>query len=227
MPRARGILLDVDGTLIDSTFLHAVCWHESFRQHGAHVTCLDAHRAIGLGSDEMLDHVLGAERDRSRDQAMQDTHIALYKQYWGRLTRLPGAAALVRTCHDAGLTTVLATSASESELQALRSALDCDDAIDVATSSTDADAGKPSPDILETALARADLRPEDVAYVGDAVWDGHTCAKLGVPFVAVLTGGLPEADLREAGAVEVWRSAAELVENFADSVVGRLVGAQA
>jgi HAD superfamily hydrolase (TIGR01509 family) len=222
MSSDRGVLFDVDGTLVDTTYLHAVCWHEAFRQAGHHLRVVDLHHAIGLGSDELLDHLLGKDRDTGDDQEMLDAHVALYKQYWGRLVPLPGAQDLLRRTKAAGLRVVLASSASKDELDALRSALDCEDVIDVATSSTDADAGKPAPDLLNAALDKAGLQAGDTLYVGDARWDGEATGRAGIPFVGVLSGGIPEQHLRDAGAIEVWDDAAALVAGFDTSALGRL-----
>ena len=115
---------------------------------------------------------------------------------------------------------MLASSASEDELETLRSALDVDDAISTATSSSDAEGGKPSPDILQAALDQAELQADQVVFVGDARWDGLAAGRSGVPFVAVTCGGTPAELLREAGAAEVWRDPADLLDHFAESVLG-------
>jgi HAD superfamily hydrolase (TIGR01509 family) len=215
----RGVLLDVDGTLVDTTYLHAACWGEALRQGGHDIPMARVHRGIGLGSDELLSHLLGDSVEGADE--LNAAHLALYKQYWGRLRPLPGARELVRRCKSAGLTVVLASSASEEELAALRSALDADEWIDVATSSSDADAGKPHPDILQAALDSASLPASAVVFVGDAIWDGQACGKLDIPFVGVECGGTSEAELRENGAVEVWRDPADLLDHAAESVIFR------
>lgn len=217
--KLSGVLFDVDGTLVDTALLHAVCWAEAFRQHGHVVETSVVHHAIGMSGDKLLAHALGEDHDTSGDEAMETAHLTLYKQWWGRLNPLPGAAELVRACHKNGLTVVLASSAKDEELAALRSALDADEAIDVATSSSDADSGKPDPDIVLIALEKAGLEPAEVVFVGDAVWDGYACEKAGVRFVGVTCGGTPEADLRAAGAVEVWKNPADLLANIDESVL--------
>lgn len=219
MTALRGVLFDVDGTLVDTTFIHAVCWAEAFRQHGHHAAAADLHHAIGMSGSKLLGHVLGEDRDTEQDAALADAHLTLYKQWWGRLTPLPGAADLLRRCHERGLTVVLASSASEEELAALRSAIGADDAVDVATSSSQAESGKPEPDIVVAALERAGLAAGDAVFVGDAVWDGYATQAAGVEFVAVTCGGTPAGDLRDAGAVEVWKDPAELLENIDKSVL--------
>jgi HAD superfamily hydrolase (TIGR01509 family) len=217
-----GVLFDVDGTLVDTTYLHAVCWGESLRQHGHHVPMADLHHLIGMSGDKLLTAVLGENRDREADESLTESHLTLYRQHWGRLVRLPGAAKLLHACAERGLDVVLASSASKEELNALTSTLDADDAITAATSSADAGAGKPEPDILEVALERSGLAAERVVFVGDAVWDGEAAKRAGVTFVALTCGGTPEEELRATGAVEVWRDPAQLLENLDGSAIGRL-----
>jgi HAD superfamily hydrolase (TIGR01509 family) len=213
------VLFDVDGTLVDTTFLHAVCWSEALRQHGHRVATAEIHHAIGMSGDKLLANCLRDDRDTSQDAALSAAHSTLYKQWWGRLTPFAGAAELVRRCHERGLAVVLASSANEEELGALRSALDAEDAIDAATSSSDADAGKPEPDIIESALHKSGLRADEVVFVGDAVWDGYAAERAGIPFIGLACGGTPALELRDAGAVEVWTDPADLLANLDKSLL--------
>jgi HAD superfamily hydrolase (TIGR01509 family) len=135
---------------------------------------------------------------------------------------LPGAVQLLRWCRDRGLETVLASSASAAELAELRATLDADDAVSAATGADDADAGKPAPDILRVALDRTGLAADRAVFVGDSVWDGQAAARAGVAFVAVTCGGTSAAELRENGAVEVWRDPADLLRNIGGSALTRL-----
>lgn len=219
----RGALFDVDGTLVDTNYLHAVCWAEALRQNGHHVPTATVHRGIGMATDELLTHLLGEDRDRGQDDTLSDAHLTLYRQHWGRLTTLPGAADLLRHCARGGLQVVLASSASDEELEQLRRVIDADDAITAATSSNDAEAGKPSPDILLVALDKVGLAAQDALLIGDSVWDAHAAHRAGLPFVAVTCGGTSAAELREAGAVEVWADPADLHANFAASRVSSLI----
>lgn len=120
-----GVLFDVDGTLVDTPYLHAVCWSEALRQAGHDVPMATTHRAIGMGSDELLDHLLGDDRDKAGDEMMSTAHLTLYKQFWGRLRPLPGARELLTECARRGLRVVLASSATQEELEALRSVAGC------------------------------------------------------------------------------------------------------
>jgi HAD superfamily hydrolase (TIGR01509 family) len=215
--RVSGVLFDVDGTLVDTTYLHAVTWWEAFRQADHEVPMAKIHHAIGMGSDKILDALLGEERDRDEDGKLADAHAALYSIYWERLRPLPGAADLLRACKAAGQRVVLASSASDRELAALRRALAADDVIDVATSASDAEKSKPAPDILQVALDRAALAPDEVVLVGDSVWDIRAAAHLDIPCAAVTCGGTCAEELAAAGAVAVYRDPADLLRAFATS----------
>lgn len=138
-----GILFDVDGTLVDTTYLHTLCWHDALRS-AEHVVAMNVlHRAIGMGSSELLSHVLGHARDTDQDDDIIQAHKVLYQRHWSRLTVLPGADALLRACAAMGHRIVLASSAAQDELAALRRVLAADDVIDAATSSTDVEHAKP------------------------------------------------------------------------------------
>jgi HAD superfamily hydrolase (TIGR01509 family) len=127
----------------------------------------DVHRAIGMGSDQILNRLLPDDRDRDAD--VHTSHSARYATYWSRLRPLPRAADLLRTCQRRGLTVVLASSADELEFKALWAALDADDAIDTVTFSGDVEASKPAPDLVEVALDKAGVPAHDAVFLGDTV----------------------------------------------------------
>jgi HAD superfamily hydrolase (TIGR01509 family) len=214
------VLFDVDGTLVDSNYLHAVCWWEAFSQAGHDVPMTRIHRAIGMGSDQMLDALLPADRDRDGDGEMRTSHGALYATYWSRQRPLPGAADLLRACKKRGLTVVLASSADAREFAALRAALDADDAIDEATSSADVERSKPAPDLVQVALEKARVKPDAAVFVGDTVWDVRACGMAGVSCVGLLSGGISRAELLAAGAAEVYDGPAELLAALPRSILG-------
>jgi HAD superfamily hydrolase (TIGR01509 family) len=213
---ASGVLFDVDGTLVDTTYLHAVCWWQALRQVDHDTPMATIHRAIGMGSDKILDALVGPDRDRSRDEALKTAHSTLFAQYWDRLRPLPGAADLVRECAGRGWKVALASSASPPEFAALQATLNVDDVIEAATNSGDAKKSKPDPDILGAALDRIDLPPDRVVFVGDAVWDVYAAAKLDIPCLAVTCGGISAAELRDAGAAAVYRDPADLLAHLGD-----------
>ncbi|MFC4144921.1 HAD family hydrolase [Micromonospora mangrovi] len=217
-----GVLLDVDGTLVDTTYLHTVSWWEALRQADHLVPMALIHRSIGMGSDKLLDHLLGPERDRDGDEKLRDAHDSLYAEYWQRLAPLPGAVELLRACAARGLRVVLATSAAEHEAAALRRVLDADDVIDTVTSSADAQESKPAPDILVAALEQSGLRAERVVFVGDSVWDVAAAGKLDIPCIGLTCGGTSRAELAGAGAVAVYDDPAALLAGLGESAVADL-----
>jgi HAD superfamily hydrolase (TIGR01509 family) len=205
------VLFDVDGTLVDSNYLHAVTWWEAFAQAGHVVPMASVHRSIGKGSDLLLDALLPADRDRDADEGIRTAHSALYSTYWSRLRPLADAAPLLRACRERGLRVVLASSADEREFAVLREALDAEDAIDGATSSGDVEQSKPAPDLVEVALDKAGVPPEHAVFVGDTVWDVEACQKAGVSCIGLLSGGISRAELLDAGAIKVFRDPADLL----------------
>ncbi|NJC21447.1 HAD superfamily hydrolase (TIGR01509 family) [Arthrobacter pigmenti] len=219
----RGVLFDVDGTLVDTNYLHAVAWWQTFRRFGHDVPMSAIHRTIGMGGTTLIEHLLGTDRETGQDDAIKDTHAALFSAQWPSLRAFDGARDLLLHCADSGLAVVLATSASEEELAVLRQVLDAEAALIGATNATDTGISKPSPDILEAALETAGLKPDEAVFVGDAVWDVIAANKLGMPTLAVTTGGTSEAELRDAGAARVYRDVRELLNAIRAGDVPELI----
>jgi HAD superfamily hydrolase (TIGR01509 family) len=217
-----GVLFDVDGTLIDSVYLHTTAWWQAFRQYGHDVGSARIHRAIGMGSDKILDHLLGSGegggRDTGDDDALRAAHDSLYATNWTSLRRLPGAQKLLETCADRGLRNVLATSASKPELGALLRCLDADAVIDTVTSADDAGESKPAPDIVEVALRRSGLDAEEVVFVGDSVWDVKAAGALSIPCIGLTSGGLCAAELLDHGAATVYADPQDLLDHLDEAL---------
>ncbi|MFJ1604528.1 HAD family hydrolase [Streptomyces sp. NPDC088253] len=220
MTTKRAAIFDVDGTLVDTNHLHVVTWWEAFRQAGRHVPMREIHRAVGLSGGDLLDHLLGEGDDRDPDENEQlaAAHHALYATYFERLPALEEAGDLLRALAGRGWEIVLATSASGAELAALRSAIDADDVILGATSADDVADGKPAPDPVQQARELAGAPSERAVFVGDTVWDMKAAVRDGVVPVAVLSGGIPRADLETAGAHDVYRDPADLLGRLDSSV---------
>ena len=214
---ARGVLFDVDGTLVDTNYLHVVAWWQAFRSQGHEVAMSELHRTVGQGSDQFVSSILGRD-----DAKVRNAHSDFYGQWKHQLVAFDGAADLLRTTKKAGLAVILATSASEAEAEHLTAALDADDVIDVVTTKADVDASKPDPDIVHTALTKAGLVAADAVFVGDTVWDVEAAGRAGMRCVGVLTGGISEAELDDAGAVAVYRDVRHLLDDFDTSPLGRL-----
>ncbi|RNG34090.1 HAD family hydrolase [Streptomyces botrytidirepellens] len=215
----KAALFDVDGTLVDTNYLHTVAWWEAFRQAGHAVPMRQIHLAIGRSSDRLLDHLLGEDRDRSRDGTISSAHKTLYATYFTRLPAFEGAGELLRAVAARGRHVVLASSAGQDELAAMRAAIGADDMTRDALSSDDVGEGKPAPDLVEQALERAGVPPGDAVFVGDSVWDVEACRAAGVPCVALLSGGVPQEALADAGAAEIRESPADLLAHLDESLL--------
>ncbi|GAC1328025.1 MAG: HAD family hydrolase [Mycobacteriales bacterium] len=212
-----GVLFDVDGTLVDTNYLHVLAWWHAFRDADHDVSMTDIHRSIGMGSDTLVEHLLGRE-----DEHAAAAHTHHYAPYLEQLRPFPQAAETLRAVKALGLQVVLATSASEDEVESLTKAIGADDAIGEVTSSADAETSKPAPDILQVALERSGLRPEDTLMVGDTVWDIEAARKAGLDCIAVLSGGISRSELEQAGAVAVYDNVAALLDDLDASPIGRL-----
>ncbi|MER5992519.1 HAD family hydrolase [Streptomyces viridosporus] len=213
----RAAVFDVDGTLVDTNHLHVTAWWEAFRQAGHRVPMHAVHRAVGLPSSDLVARLLGEDRDKDRDGELSAAHKALYGQYFDRLPALPDAGRLLERLHRDGWRVVLATSASGAELSALRRAIDADEAITATASADDVEEGKPAAEPVEHALELAGVSAEHAVFVGDTVWDMRAGSRAGVRCVGVLCGGIPRADLVEAGADTVYDDPAHLLASLPDS----------
>ncbi|MDJ1133024.1 HAD family hydrolase [Streptomyces iconiensis] len=224
----RAALFDVDGTLVDTNYLHAATWWEALRQAGHRVPCHALHGAIGLGGRDLLDHVLGTgDRNRDRDAAISAAHKALYGAFHERLTAFDRAGDLLRGLADRGWRVVLVTSAGVGELGALRRAIGADDVLTEIASADDVSEGKPAPEPVEQARRVAGASAEETVFVGDSVWDMRAAVRAGVTPLAVLSGGIPRADLELAGAQEVYADPADLLARLDGSAFARLEGSTA
>ncbi|MFE2015956.1 HAD family hydrolase [Streptomyces sp. NPDC059491] len=210
----RAALFDVDGTLVDSNHLHVVAWWEALRQGGHRVPTHAVHRAIGLPGEQLLGHLLGENRDRAEDDRLSASHDTLYATFFERLQPFDRAADLLRTLADDGWKVVLVTSAKDRELEALRQALDADDAITATATSDDVDKGKPAPDPVDHALALVDVGADRAVFVGDSVWDMKAARHAHVVRVGLLCGGIPRLDLAEAGAGTLYDDPGDLLAHL-------------
>ncbi|MEV6876202.1 HAD family hydrolase [Amycolatopsis sp. NPDC051128] len=221
---ATAVLFDVDGTLVDSNYLHVHAWRRAFHALDRNVDSWRVHRAIGKGSGKLLSTLLGEEdADRVGEKA-KELHSRFYLESAELLRPFDRAPELVRVLAERGVRVVLATSAGPDELGALRRVLDVDDVVAGIVSGDDVEATKPDPEPVFAALDRAGTAPEDTIFVGDAVWDVHAATKAGVRTVSVLSGGIGAAELTDAGAVAVYDDAAALLAGLDDSVLAGLFG---
>lgn len=206
----KAVLFDVDGTLVDSNYLHVEAWAHAFNELGVPVESWRVHRAIGQDSARLLAALLGDRADELGERATE-LHFGYYEDLASRLRPLDGAQELLRALAHRGTTVVLATSAPEDELALLRKALDADDAITAATNADDVGMAKPDPSIVRVALEKAGVEPAEAIFVGDTVWDCIAASRAGVRTIGLLSGGSSSAELRSAGAISVYDNPAALL----------------
>lgn len=208
------VLFDVDGTLVDSNYLHIEAWQRACESLGRPLDAWRVHRAIGMDSSSLLEQLLGDEAERLGDDA-SSAHAERYRELSGRLRPLPGARELLHDLRSRGITVVLATSAPEEELTMLLDVLELQDADLPMTSAEDVDEAKPDPGIVQVALERAGVTADRALFVGDSTWDMIAAGRAGVRAMGVRSGGYGADELTEAGAGEVVDDVAALVRRGA------------
>ena len=203
------ILFDVDGTLVDSTYHHAVAWHRAFTRHGMQVPMWRVHRTIGMGGDKLVGVVAGDEVEEECGEALREAWKEEYAELIAEVEPLPGAADLVRDLAEAGYAVALASSGEKPFADAAVEDLGIGDQVTALATTSDAEHSKPDADILVATLGQVD-RVERAILVGDTPYDVASAARIGLGCVALLTGGFSLAELEEAGAVTVVEDLTEL-----------------
>ncbi len=208
---AKVVVLDVDGTLMDTNYLHTEAWARAFEQVDSRASRIDIHKQIGKGSDKLVP--LFVEGEEAQQKA-NELHGEIYMETQEHGFPLPGAKELIASLVERGYDVWFVTSAKDEELEHHMEMLEAEGKISGVVNSSDVEESKPAPDIFEEALRRAGSSPEETVSVGDSIWDVEAASKAGVRTVAVLSGGaFDEKDLREAGAVEVYENCAALLES--------------
>ena len=202
------VILDVDGTLVDSNYQHVLAWEQAFREHGLQVPAWRIHRHVGMGGDQLVKALVGEEADADYGDAIRDTRERLFTELYLPVIRaFDDAVPFLRRLRGEGRRVVLASSSKQHELDRYLELLDADALTHAATSASDVDHTKPDPDLLEVAIERGG--GGRAVMVGDSVWDCVAAERIGLPLVGVLTGGFGEAELLSAGAIHVWPSLGE------------------
>ncbi len=212
-----GVLIDCDGTLLDTNYLHALAWSRALRELGEWAPMNAIHRLIGMGGDHLVPELIGHSLEGA-----DEAHDRYYAELKPDMRPFAEAGTLLRRIHETGLVVVLASSASEADLEDMRRTLAADDAIDAATTVDDVQRSKPDPAIFETARDMGDIDPALALAVGDTVWDVHAATAAGMGCVCVESGGSSRHELAEAGAVAVYRDVEELGNQLLTSPIGVL-----
>jgi HAD superfamily hydrolase (TIGR01549 family) len=211
-------ILDIDGTLVDSNYFHAIAWFRAICAHGHTLPIWRIHRAIGMGSDQLIPTLLGEEVDSREGDDIRAAEKERYFELIGEVRPLEGARDLIEDLKRAGHTVVLASSAKPDEVDHYLGLLDARELADAWTTSGDVERTKPYPDLVQAALERAGGGTG--VLVGDSVWDCKAAENAGVDTIAVLTGGFSDSELLEAGAVIVFQSIEELRERLSWTPLG-------
>jgi HAD superfamily hydrolase (TIGR01509 family) len=210
---ARAALVDIDGTLVDSNYQHALAWFRALGRHGVTCEVRVLHHLIGMGGDQLVTAAAGEEVERLHGDALRAAEAAIFHEVIDEVTALPGARRLLETLAERARAVVLSSSAKPDEAEHYIDLLDARDLVDGWTTSEDVDATKPAPDLIHAGLERAGGGP--ALMVGDSTWDCRAAARAGVPTVAVLTGGYCREELLEAGAVAVLDTPGDAADAFA------------
>jgi HAD superfamily hydrolase (TIGR01509 family) len=208
---ARFVVLDVDGTLMDTNYLHTEAWARAFEEVGHRIPRARLHKQIGKGSSLLIREFV---EDEETEERIDELHSEIYAELQEYGHPLPGAKELISSLRERGYEVWFVTSAKDEELEHHMQELEAESGISGVVNSSAVENPKPAPDIFELALQKAGASPDETVAVGDAVWDVEAADAAGIRTVAVLTGGaFSRQELEEAGAVAVYEDCAELLDS--------------
>ena len=212
-------ILDIDGTLVDSNYQHALAWFRALRDHGLVVPIWRIHRAIGMGGDVLVGHVAGQQVEDAHGDELRDAWVEEFDRLLPEVQPFEDARALLEEVKARGFRVVLASSGKSKHVEAFLDLIDAKSIADAWTTSDDAEHSKPEPDLVRVALEQVD--GASGVMVGDSTWDCIAAGKLDVPTIAVRTGGFSVEELSEAGATRVVESLRELRQGLDDTLLAR------
>jgi len=201
-------ILDIDGTLVDTNYHHAVAWHRGFRAHGYTVQLWQIHRHIGMGGDQLVASLIGEQADEQHGESIRDAEKQAYMSLIGEVAPLEGARELLLDLRERDHTVVLASSAKPDEVEHYLDLLVARELASDWTTSADVEQTKPKPDLMLAAMEKAG--GDDAVMIGDSTWDCEAAKRAKVATIGVLTGGFSRDELEDAGAASVYRSIVEL-----------------
>jgi len=216
----KGVIFDVDGTLVDSNDAHAQSWVDTFTEAGYDVPFEKVRPLIGMGADKLLPRTVGISRDSDEGKKLVERRGEVFRStYLPHLRALPGARDLVlRVKHD-GLKAIVATSAKDKELKGLLKAAHVEDLMEEKATASDAKHSKPDPDIVEAAIEESDIPSQQLLMIGDTPYDIEAAGKAGLRTIAFLSGGWKEKELK--GAAEIYDNPADLLAHYDSSLIGK------
>jgi HAD superfamily hydrolase (TIGR01509 family) len=213
-------ILDVDGTLVDTNYHHALAWYRAFIQHDVELPVWRIHRAIGMGGDQLIAALAGEQAEKEKGDDIRSAEKALYMAMIHEVRPLPDARRLIEVLKERGHPVVLASSAKKEEIEHYLDLLDARELADVWTSAADVERTKPEPDLVLTAMKRVGGGDSGV-MIGDSVWDVEAAKRAGIPTIAVRTGGFGVDELTNAGAACIFDSIGDLVESLEETPLAR------
>jgi len=216
MPPAA--ILDIDGTLVDTNYQHAIAWFLAFKQHDEFLPLWRIHRHIGMGGDQIVTALAGEEVEEEKGDDIRAAEKALYLASIESVEPFEGSRELIEDLKGQDRKVALASSAKAQEVDHYLDLLDARELADAYTTSADVENTKPQPDLVNAALEK--LGTKEAVMVGDTPWDVKAAEAAGVPTIAVLTGGFSAAELEKSGAVAVFESIVELRRRFDETPLG-------
>jgi HAD superfamily hydrolase (TIGR01509 family) len=216
----KGVIFDIDGTLIDSNDAHARSWVETFAEAGYSVPFEVVRPLIGMGADKLLPKTIGIRHDSEEGKKLTKRRSEIFREkYLPRLRPLPGARDLVLRVRKDGLKAIVATSAKDEELNGLLKAAGVEDLMEEKATASDAKRSKPDPDIVEAAVEESGISPKHLVMIGDTPYDIEAATRAGVRAIAFRSGGWDDASLK--GAVQIYDGPADLLAHYDESLLGR------
>jgi HAD superfamily hydrolase (TIGR01549 family) len=208
-----GAIVDIDGTLVDTSYHHTIAWGRAFADHGVDVALWRVHRHNGMGGDQLVAAVAGDDVERRLGDQIREAEASRYAEMIDEVGLLPGARELLVRLRDLGHSVVLASSAKQDEVEHYVDLLDARELVEAWTSAGDVDRTKPHPDLLGAAADRLSSAGR-LVVIGDTTWDAIAAARAGLPSIGLLSGGFGADELREAGCRAVYADAAELAASL-------------
>jgi HAD superfamily hydrolase (TIGR01509 family) len=215
----KGVIFDIDGTLVDSNDAHAQSWVDTFAEAGYDVPFEVVRPLIGMGADKLLPKTIGIRHDSEEGKRLTKRRSEIFREkYLPHLRPLPGARDLVLRVREDGLKAIVATSAKDEELKGLLKAAGVEDLMEEKATASDAKRSKPDPDILEAAVEESGISPKHLVMIGDTPYDVEAAARADVRAIAFRSGGWDDASLK--GAVQIYDGPADLLAHYDESLLG-------
>jgi HAD superfamily hydrolase (TIGR01509 family) len=205
-------ILDIDGTLIDTNYQHALAWFRAFKRFGIVIPVWKIHRGIGMGGDHMIEALCGEDKEHELGDQIRDAENSLYQSLIDDVVPVHGARDFIIDLKKRGHPVVLASSAKDAEVEHYLNLLDCRELVDAWTTSADVENTKPDPDLVLAAMDK--VEGSEAVMVGDSTFDCEAADRAGIQTIAVLTGGFSKGELLDSGAVSVFESIDDLAQGL-------------